>query len=70
MSLSDCTKCWDTPCTCGWYYRLMSNNRLKNRIDLLNKVLKFKEDNPKAKYSDYGKETEDDQKFTRWMHDY
>ena len=21
MSLSDCVKCWDTPCTCGWDYR-------------------------------------------------
>lgn len=21
MSLSDCEKCWDTPCQCGWEYR-------------------------------------------------
>lgn len=21
MALSDCAKCWDTPCTCGWDYR-------------------------------------------------
>ncbi len=21
MALSDCEKCWDTPCTCGWGYR-------------------------------------------------
>ena len=21
MALSDCEKCWDTPCTCGWEYR-------------------------------------------------
>jgi hypothetical protein len=21
MSLSDCPKCWDTPCTCGWEYK-------------------------------------------------
>jgi hypothetical protein len=19
--LSDCSKCWDTPCTCGWDYK-------------------------------------------------
>ena len=24
MALSDCMKCWDTPCTCGWDYRHMS----------------------------------------------
>ena len=21
MSMSDCPKCWDTPCTCGYDYR-------------------------------------------------
>jgi len=22
MALSDCEQCWDTPCTCGWQYRV------------------------------------------------
>lgn len=21
MALTDCEKCWGTPCTCGWEYR-------------------------------------------------
>ncbi len=21
MSLADCEKCWDTPCTCGWGFK-------------------------------------------------
>lgn len=21
MSMSDCVKCWDTPCRCGWDYK-------------------------------------------------
>ena len=30
MGLSDCIKCWDTPCTCGYGYRNMSlEDRLK-----------------------------------------
>lgn len=29
MALSDCEKCWDTPCTCGWDYRNWSKERLE-----------------------------------------
>ncbi len=30
MSLSDCEKCWSTPCTCGWEYRnYTANQKLK-----------------------------------------
>jgi hypothetical protein len=21
MAMSDCEKCWDTPCVCGWKYK-------------------------------------------------
>ncbi len=24
MSMSDCIKCWNTPCTCGYEYRMWS----------------------------------------------
>ena len=24
MALSDCAKCWNTPCSCGWEYRFQS----------------------------------------------
>lgn len=24
MAMSDCPKCWDTPCSCGWEYRNMT----------------------------------------------
>lgn len=36
MALSDCPKCWDTPCLCGYEYRLWSK---KGRIDLAVVVL-------------------------------
>ena len=36
MSLSDCVKCWDTPCTCGYDYKDYSKRR---RIELASVVL-------------------------------
>lgn len=24
MSMSDCIKCWDTPCSCGYEYRTLT----------------------------------------------
>lgn len=51
MSLSDCAKCWDTPCTCGWDYRDWSVKGIHKHINMLNKVLEFKELYPDAKFS-------------------
>jgi len=39
MSMSDCAKCWDTPCTCGWEYRTRSREA---RIKLAAVVLGVK----------------------------
>lgn len=39
MSLSDCPKCWDTPCTCGHEYRDWTETRLLQQITMLKKVL-------------------------------
>ena len=36
MAMSDCIKCWNTPCTCGWEYRNLSINA---RIDRASVVL-------------------------------
>ncbi len=41
MSLSDCEKCWDTPCGCGcgYGYRDWSPKKLREQIAMLEKVL-------------------------------
>lgn len=36
MSMSDCEKCWDTPCTCGWEYRHWTKQR---RVKLVAAIL-------------------------------
>lgn len=36
MALSDCDKCWETPCRCGWEYRDWS---VESRIQLAAAVL-------------------------------
>ena len=64
MSLSDCSKCWDTPCTCGWDLRRKNIKYLESQQKLLTEIIKFKKENPNAKYSEFGKpETNDDKRF-------
>ncbi len=36
MSLSNCEKCWETPCVCGWQYR---NYTLTARLKLAANIL-------------------------------
>ena len=36
MSLSDCEKCWETPCVCGHRYR---NYNTKAKVELVRAVL-------------------------------
>lgn len=43
MSLSDCPKCWDTPCICGHEYTGWTIERLKKLIAVLQGVIKDKE---------------------------
>lgn len=39
MAMSDCEKCWNTPCSCGWDYRIWT---LEARIKLAAAVLGVK----------------------------
>lgn len=39
MSLSNCPKCWETPCCCGHEYEHWSTKRLEENIALLQGVL-------------------------------
>lgn len=32
MSLSDCSKCWSTPCECGWDYRKWTDEKMIEHI--------------------------------------
>jgi hypothetical protein len=43
MSLSDCPKCWNIPCTCGYEYEDWSIERLQELIDILQQVIKEKD---------------------------
>lgn len=39
MAMSDCPKCWDTPCTCGWDYKDWTVGGLEAHIAMLQQVL-------------------------------
>lgn len=40
MALSDCEKCWSTPCECGWEYRYMNDEEFAKFIA---SILTYKE---------------------------
>lgn len=67
MSLSDCSKCWNTPCTCGWNYRKYSVSDLTKIRDMFDSIIKWKSDHPDAKFGSYRFQTEDDNDFTEYM---
>ncbi len=43
MGLSDCPKCWDTPCGCGHQYEQWTEERLRDHIKMLEMVLAKKQ---------------------------
>lgn len=49
MSMSDCEKCWDTPCECGWEYRSWSKT---SRLNLASVVLGISIDELTSRVSD------------------
>jgi len=50
MSLSDCPKCWNTPCTCGYEYRDYSRDR---KIELASVILEMDMDKLKKLLEEY-----------------
>ncbi len=69
MSLSDCVKCWETPCFCGWEYRKYPIKALEDKKKLLEKAIEFLKQNPKAKFrSSFGdSETKDDKAYVKFL---
>ena len=39
MAMSDCVKCWDTPCICGYEYRNWDKQRLIEMRDMFQKLI-------------------------------
>ena len=39
MSMSDCSECWSTPCTCGHDYEGWSEENIIKQIEMLQRVL-------------------------------
>jgi len=37
--MSDCERCWSTPCLCGWDYIGWSKKQLESQIEMLKEIL-------------------------------
>ena len=44
MSLSDCEKCWSTPCECGHEYNHWDLEKLKKFYQIIGNIIASKED--------------------------
>lgn len=42
--MSDCLKCWETPCMCGYEYKSRSLEYLIELRDVISKVIKEKQE--------------------------
>jgi hypothetical protein len=43
MAMSDCEKCWDTPCTCGYDYETWDTSKIVELRDVLDALVKRRE---------------------------
>lgn len=50
MALSDCPKCWETPCACGHEYRDWSIERLEDQIATLTLIMIKKKEERDARH--------------------
>lgn len=60
--LSDCQRCWNTPCTCGWSYRHENLTWLKKLHKTIGQVIAYRTQHPQdCNFSNWGDLlTEDD----------
>jgi hypothetical protein len=55
MALSDCPKCMETPCCCGYEYQFWSTERVREMCDLLTGLLKRREGGEKRRFHEWNK---------------
>ena len=45
MAMSDCIKCWDTPCTCGYEWKKYNTiEQLEEHIKMIQKIIDEKKE--------------------------
>ncbi len=60
MSLSDCIRCWSTPCECGWEYRNWPIEELEKHAQIFLRIIEFKKRATSLNFSTFLSEPETD----------
>ena len=62
--VTDCIKCWNTPCSCGWELRHYNVQYLEKQKLLIEKAIQFKKEHPHMEFhSDFNIDWRDETFF-------
>lgn len=66
--MSDCSRCWETPCCCGWDYRHNDVEYLERMKVIFERAAQFKKEHPNAVFSSWiDKYTDDDMAYIKFV---
>jgi len=64
---TDCIKCWNTPCSCGWELRHHDIKYLEKQKVLIERAIQFKKEHPHIHFHDDANSNAQDEAFYEFI---